>query len=533
MADNVIHGRFGAKSGETREERVQKKTQKAREEQERIERRAHDAILAKIEERERMEKPKECLVVAQNLWRILSELESGSPKIKKSTVLHRAGEGEGEESTKRLPYLAVDPAAEDKDKRAKLLSPYIKRHKRVVFAAAAELCELCGGDKKQQIARERQLLARLVEGTDYWSSPGILESAEGLAFDRWKAVEERISEISEKIAGERNLKHFFKQAYELGIGVDSENNFVQPAGLVEGYAAFQEKPLPALILTADLPARPSAYLGEVRDGRDLPCTIRLQPINVPLDSSGQEVFERMQNEGLESPTFKGLVRPVLKLWLDLIPLQKEDIVIPVLTVTPRTSIIAAERFDKFSSFAGPVFSEGREVGTSDGSVDATIEAVGAGEKEYDWAFEAAYDAQGNLCFEYNFDFTLDSDLDNDHRESAHAQIPPGYSRIFPVDDRARACLLKPDITQELWEDPRNYCDATTKKIHELRLSAEVPGIGYFPGGTMAALLDRSLFDAPEPARIDRLLDESAASLVGKLDAAIENLRARRHGEGER
>jgi hypothetical protein len=524
MADNVIHGRFGAKGDE--KDYAQKKTQKAQEAQERIERRAHDAILAKIDERRKMEKPKECLVVAQNLWRILSELENGSPSIRKSAVLLEAKEGE---STKHLPYLALDPTKEADDKRTKLLSPDIRRHQKVVEAAAKLLAR---GDEKQEIARNRQLLAKLVQGTAYWSSPGHLESLEGLAFERWKAVEERIHDVSKAIAGEHGLKHFFNQVRELGIGV-SEDNFVQPAGLVEGYAAFQEKPLPALILTADLPARPSAYLGEVRDGRDLPCTIRLQPMNVPLNSSGQEVFDRMQNEGLESPTFKGIVRPVLKLWLDLIPLQKEDIVIPVLNVTSRTSIIAAERFDKFSSFGGPVFSEGWEVGTSDGSVDATIEAVGAGEKEYDWAFEAAYDAQGNSCFDYNFDFKLDSDLADDYRKSVHGQIPPGFSRIFPLDDRARVCLLMP-VVKDPWEmDHPNYCDATTKKIHELRLSVEVPGIGYFPGGTMAALLDRSLFDAPEHTTLDQLLDEHARELVAKLDAAIDDLRARRRSEGER
>jgi hypothetical protein len=68
---------------------------------------------------------------------------------------------------------------------------------------------------------------------------------------------------------------------------------------------------------------------------------------------------------------------------------------------------------------------------------------------------------------------------------------------------------------------------TTKKIRELGLSEGVPGIGYFPGGTMAALLDRSLFDAPEQATLDQLLDEQARELVAKLNAAIDDLRARR------
>jgi hypothetical protein len=527
MTDNVVRGRFKAKDDEMPEERAQKKAQKAQEAQERIERRAHDAIMERIDKKWRMKKPDECLVVAQNLWRILSELENGPLQISKSTVLHEAGEGETKESTKRLPYLAVDPDEEDKDKRAKLLSPNITRLRKVVFAAA----KLGSMDEKQRISRERQLLARLVEGTDYWSSPGTLESGEGLAFDRWEAVEERIREVSKAIAGEQ-LKHFFKQVRELGIGVDTEDNFVQPAGLAERYAAFQEKPLPALILTADLPPRPSVYLGEVRDGSDLPCTIRLQPIG-PFNSPSQELFDRLKDLDLETPTFKGLVRPILKYWLDLIPLQKEDIVIPVLNVTSRTSIIAAERFDKFSSFDGEVFWEGREMGSSDGPVDVTIEAVRDEEKEYEWSFEAAKDAQRNLCFEYTFDFKLDSDLADNYRESTHAQIPPGYSRIFPFDDRARACLLMPDVTQELGEPPRNYCEATAKKIGKLGLYDGVPGIGYFPGGTMAALLDRALFDAPEQATPDQLLEERASELVAKLDAAIDDLRARRRGDGKR
>jgi hypothetical protein len=56
-------------------------------------------------------------------------------------------------------------------------------------------------------------------------------------------------------------------------------------------------------------------------------------------------------------------------------------------------------------------------------------------------------------------------------------------------------------------------------VAKLGLDREISGITSFPGGTMAALLERSLFDAPQQARLDRLLDESARALVENLDAA--------------
>jgi hypothetical protein len=70
-------------------------------------------------------------------------------------------------------------------------------------------------------------------------------------------------------------------------------------------------------------------------------------------------------------------------------------------------------------------------------------------------------------------------------------------------------------------------------MSELELYGGVAGIAYFPGGKMAALLERSLFDAPEEASVGRLLDASAEALSKKLNDAIDDLEARRFGHSRR
>jgi hypothetical protein len=192
----------------------------------------------------------------------------------------------------------------------------------------------------------------------------------------------------------------------------------------------------------------------------------------------------------------------------------------------RTRIIAAETFDRFSTFGGEVFTEGSTIRESDGPIETAYPY----QRGYEFAFEAAVDERRNLAFEYDLDFRLDDDLGEAYLKSLHAQVPRDHSLVGRFDDWARARLLKPTAMEGLWGVKAKYCAATAEKMVELGLAGEVPGIGIwtpFPGGTMAALLDCSLFDAPEPARLDQLLDESAKALIEKLEAAIEYLRARR------
>ena len=113
---------------------------------------------------------------------------------------------------------------------------------------------------------------------------------------------------------------------------------------------------------------------------------------------------------------------------------------------------------------------------------------------------AAIDEKRDACAYYTWDAELDRDQDDAYRKSLHAQIPLDHSLVVGwFDDLATACLTKPALTDGLAGANRNYCAATAAKMLDLGLNDAKKIFTFFPGGTMAALLDRSLFDAPEPA----------------------------------
>jgi hypothetical protein len=498
-----IQGRLGLNRGKTPEERAARAEQQAAD----IQHTKHITILKKMKDSPMMRKPSERLPVANNLWEILTDLENSATSVSKKEVLHAADQGSGADSTKRLPYFAVNPelSKEEQDKRASKLTQHILRYVKIVEAAA----RLGGGN-------EKVLIERLVEGTSYSSSPGDPENVEDLTLEGWIAIEDALREVSKEITRKHDLQRFFSRVRELGIGVDSEDNFIQPAGRCEIYAAFEKQALPALTRTDDLPPRPSVYLGEVSAG-NLPCNVRLEP----YDGDGEardELFDRLEDSGLKIVNFKAIASPVLKCWLELVPLRKESIVTPVLRVASRTLIRAAQSFDRFVAFGGASFTEGETIYTADGyyNDDGSLEDFGD-------LIPAAIDEHRNSYAYYELSANLDRDADDAYRKSLHAQIPFDHSLVGRLDDSARACLLNPTFPAD-----RKYCAATAKKMSELGLGdADTASLTLFPGGTMAASLHRSLFDAREPASLRWLLGERAGALAVKLTVAIDGLRARR------
>ena len=145
-----------------------------------------------------MRKPSERLHVANNLYKILTDLENGAPPVLKRDVLFAAQQGSGAESTKRLPYFAVNPelSKEEQDKRASKLTQHIHPYVRIVQAAA----DLSGGN-------EKLLIERLIEGTDYSSSPRA-ENVQDLALEGWAGIEDALREISKEITRHHNLQLF-------------------------------------------------------------------------------------------------------------------------------------------------------------------------------------------------------------------------------------------------------------------------------------------------------------------------------------
>ena len=194
-------------------------------------------------------------------------------------------------------------------------------------------------------------------------------------------------------------------------------------------------------------------------------------------------------------------------------MRKESIVTPVLRVASRTLIRAAQSFDRFAAFGGNFFTEGEAIYADDGSLE-----------DFGWVpITAASDEHRNSYAYYELTANLDRDLDDAYRNSLHAEIPFDHSLVGRLDDWARACLLNLTFPAD-----RKYCAATAEKMSDHGLEDADPAkLTLFPGGTMAASLHRSLFDAPEPAGLRWLLGERAGALTEKLDVAIAGLRRAR------
>jgi hypothetical protein len=103
---------------------------------------------------------RERLTLAQNLWSILGQAIEKDPALSKSRILHAAGQGQPDESTKRLPHFAVDPAAslDERNRKASALRKHVAKYVRI----ASEAARLSG-------MNENEVLVLLTQGTDYQS----------------------------------------------------------------------------------------------------------------------------------------------------------------------------------------------------------------------------------------------------------------------------------------------------------------------------------------------------------------------------
>lgn len=101
---------------------------------------------------------RERLTLAQNLWTILDLALGKAPGLSKAKILREAGQGEPEESTRRLPYFAVDPTlpVDERTRRTKKLRRHVELYARIAIAAA----NLSGMNPDE-------ILVQLASGTDY------------------------------------------------------------------------------------------------------------------------------------------------------------------------------------------------------------------------------------------------------------------------------------------------------------------------------------------------------------------------------
>ncbi|MFQ5783227.1 MAG: hypothetical protein ACE5H8_00200 [Alphaproteobacteria bacterium] len=213
MTDNVIDfsSRHGSSTPEERPKRA-----KRREEEEKQHAAYQDqrrqSLKAALEQRPRMNKPRERGVVAENLWAILEQVERGG--IRKSEILHAAGYGKPEDSTKRLPQYALDsdlPEEKKKERRRKLTQStrgYIK----IAQEAAKAL------DKQ-----EDAFLLRLFEGTDYLSADKSIQSSEA----EWcHTISDMLRGMCDWVAKKYSLDEYFSFIMNNSVLFDKEGTII-------------------------------------------------------------------------------------------------------------------------------------------------------------------------------------------------------------------------------------------------------------------------------------------------------------------
>ncbi|MBV8105878.1 MAG: hypothetical protein JO223_14885 [Hyphomicrobiales bacterium] len=462
-------------------------------------------------------KESERIRFANNLWRIFQELNRNSPPVTPRDVLYAAGQGQGTDSTKRLPYFALDPdlPALVRDKRARKLQKKFSGYEKLVSKAV----ELSGKD-------ELVLMRTLIYGTWYSPTTEDIEAAEeDIIIEGWANIETAVKTIGANVTRKYNLPRFFKLVSDLAIESDLTDALPQRAPLV-GRLDLRDMPLPALVRTDELPPHPSVYLGEIRVCDDIPCVIHVG-LGLGDGEIESELRERVSEALLERASLKGSATPVLLAWLELIPLGRQNAVTPVLRLTSTTYVASAEDFDEFVTFGGEKWRAGDVVGEFDGPIELE-NYVDNDHPRYDGLRVAAYEDLSESWVEIQVTAGFEPTLGTGYDDSLHSRSAVDGSWVGGFDDWARGCLSKEAVTKGKKRPFQTYCHETALAMKELGVKvADADELTLFPAGTMTALLDRSLFVASKTARLDCLLDEKALGLTRRLEAKIEEARARR------
>lgn len=460
--------------------------------------------------------------LANNLWKILADVQ---PKASTKNILHAAGKGSDFDSTKRLSYYALNPDLSDaiKEKRALKLAKKVQHYTTIVSAAA-----------KLSNTDESNLIKQLVNGTYYSQLPDSGHADIDVNAEGWHNVESAIKTAANKISTKYNLQHFFKSIRDLGI-VDLTpiqlRRFSQRTGQPTRQWDLQEPPI--LVLTDELPPRPSVYLGEIRVCDDISCTIHLQPMlknarneeEEEEEQKERELLKRLTEAGFESTSVKGVATPVLLANLELLPLGRHHIVTPVLRLSPRTYIASAEELRELYRFPGSTGTEvwpiGTEVGELAGQIEQGRNYVNGHYYNLYYELDCEMVGESGTVVTLKIETDFGSALAEDSTVSIVHSASPSTSWILRFDTWARICLSNPVFTG----DDNHYENNERSKIMNSEIKY-ADALTFFPGDTMAALLDRSLIYAPETASLTHLLDEDTSALTKELEIRIEEARAR-------
>ncbi len=383
----------------------------------------------------------------------------------------------------------------------------------------------------------------MVDGTYY--SP-LQEDIDALDIDLniegWFDVQTAIQEAATRISSKYDLPRFFKRVREVGIIAPQAERKTRYDTLNQRTDRWpkqwdlQETPLPALVPTDELLPCPSVRLGEIRVCDDIPCVIHLdfateeeQEMEPPEELRERKKMlklkDRLLEAGLESVSVKGVATSVLIASLELLPVGRQNIVTPILSLTSRTYIASDEEFTQLARFDVQWGVE-----TDFGMFDGPIERGNNHFESYDFA---ASDRKSHSLVELSLKAEFEADLGAAYHDSLHARSALDRSWVGRFDDWARRCLSTPAFTNMNIPLFQSYCwdtaSAMNRKIRrkDRYKDLDPDALAFFPGHTMAALLDRSLFHAPEAASLDYLLEEKTRLLTRNLEARIEKARTRR------
>jgi hypothetical protein len=462
-------------------------------------------MMESIEERRR---------AANNMWRILAELDNQSPRIRKRDVLHEAGLGGEDDSTKRLPYYAIDPdLPEDKQlRRAESVTKKIKKYEHLAQCAAR---------LSKKVSKDHFLLV-LVEGTKYAVLPheARLEPAEATA-QAWAEIRGMIELASRSIAAKYELRECFDQIITAGIRWESWS----PGELVhvpsEAYRSAQLEPRPALVGNSDLAPCPSVFLGNIQACSRVPCEVRLDLEIFKPNARLERLYKQLVDGGLNKLPFRAFAQPSLGVHLELRPHGREGEVAPVLQLTDApTYFYAAEDFTALAhATSDPTFKAGNPIKLGDMvgiafgkleplDMDTLLEKVTPFLEDDDGLHEIHAFPQ----------VTFLNGLEEAYWSSLHGHIPEGGSLLVTFDDHAKIYLDKPIASPP---GSRAFCEAVKGAPRKSRKESEHRSSEFFDDASMLADLERSISSMLGSASLVHLLDEQAKAFVIEAKAAIK------------
>lgn len=471
--------------------------------------------------------PGQRLRVANNLWKILAELEEAPKPISKAQVLHAAGKGHEGDSTKRLPYYAIDPELRVKQQkdRAGRLTQKIRKYAEIARRAAVLTQR-----------HEDHFIPALVEGTQYamLGEPYEAASNEEIVAKAWQEIAGMIVEVAQGIDKARGLKELFEKITSAGIFFTGL--FHSEVGKTQTFWSTQNMPRPALVSHGDVVPCPALFLGTIVAGERLPCEFRQHSpwIWNEGDADFEQIRDLIVEEGLDGIATPGYAMPLLNVFLELLPHGKDGTVTPSLRLRPKLNFFLAEAFDPLEQidideekYDVTRLSADEYVAESWQSVQDSI-VCDVSEIECLVSTKTPNsNSEHNFIYFYT-SMHFDETVIEAYRSSLHGRIPENGSLIVSLDETALEYL---DTRLDV-QEPLPFCGCVEHQLHQSK--REVERFESIAGDTtLLAALDRSLSDKLGPFRLDKLLDRQVAEFWETANEAVERHRAELKSEDER